>query len=154
MGEAKVKRSQEETSLLAMVSIPVTEDDILVGAACICLLGDFWPQPQPPADAPAEEQLRRYWSRMRRALKVEKVPAVWNRIRCLTEAMAKNDDVRAAFQAEERGDQGVFYDIQSMVFRRVCATMPIMPNREGARSITANVYCPHDVILSLAHGPT
>jgi hypothetical protein len=84
----------------------------------------------------------------------EKAPAVWNRIRALTEAMANNHDILLAFHGEERGDKGVFYDIQNPVFRRVCATMPIMPNEPGARSLTASVYCPHDVILSLVKGPT
>lgn len=159
MGEAKVKAEQEQMSLLAMVSLPVTVDDILVGAAAIGVLGDFWPrtginpetgQPHPPPDA----QLQRYWGFMRRCLSVEKVPAVWNRIRCLTEAMAANSDILKAIGGEERADGGVFYDIQSPLFRRVAATMPIMPNRAEGRSTTASVWCPHEVILSLVKGPT
>lgn len=151
-------------TLETMIGVPVSEKDILQAATCISILGDFWPQTglaPPGADGvqhpwpPAEEQLRHYWSYMRRAMPMERVPAAWNRVRCLTEAMAKDRDIMLIFKGEEKGDRrSIYYDPQNPVFLRVCSTMPIMLNQPGAASVTANVFVPHDVIKSLAVGPT
>lgn len=158
MGEAKIKAEKEAEAtaevLEQLLAEPVTVDDILAGAAAIAVLGDFWPRPMGPDMPSAERQLQHYWSYMRRALKVGVVPAVWNRIRCLTEAMAKNQEILVLFAGEETGDDSIRYDIQGMLFRRVAATMPLMLNKPGAASITCSVFVPHDVIKSLAAGPT
>ena len=159
MGEAKVKEAieakEQAETLEAMIGIQVTEDDILVAATSMIMLGDFWPRRPPDENRPPEEQLRHYWSYMRRPLAAPKVPVCWNRVRCLTEAMAADHDLMVLLGGEETADpRFIKYDPQHRLFRRVCATMPIMLNRPGAASITANVYVPHDVIKSLAAGPT
>lgn len=157
MGEAKARAALQAESLVALASVPISEKDVLQAATCIALLGDFWPRdvvsPETGEKIPAETQLMEYWRYMRRAIPVERVPAVWNRVRCLTEAMANNHDILVLFGGQET-ESGIAFDPQGDLFLRVCSTMPVMPNAEGARSITANVYCPHDVIISLAAGPT
>jgi len=156
MGEAKVKAAIEaEATAEALEHLliePVTPDDIMVGAACIAILGDFWPREG--TDMSAEQQLQHYWSYMRRALRVAVVPAVWNRIRCLTEAMAKDPDIMVLFGGEETGEHTIRFDFQGPLFRRVAATMPLMLNAPGAASATCSVFVPYDVIKSLAAGPT
>jgi len=155
MGEAKAKAAIEAKAqaeaLEKMLEIAVSEDDILIGAACIAVLGDFWPKDI--AGVSAEDQLGQYWAYMRRALRREAVPVVWNRIRCLTEAMAHDHDLLVLLKGEETGE-GIRFDLQNRTFRRVCATMPISLNREGANSVTSNVFVPYDVLRSLCAGPT
>lgn len=156
MGEAK-KRSDAEIiagreAVERMAAVAVTGKDIMIGAAVMAVLGDFAVKTGPGITQDGEQQLRNYISYMRRALSAEKAMPVWQRIRCLTEAMAKNHDVLVAIGGEETED-GIAYDPQSDVFARVAATMPAVPSEGERSSITSSLWCPHDELISLArHG--